>query len=746
MSSNFHATKFEASACIDGDVHSLCATERQLNAWASVKVPPGSTIDRVVIHNRPDDNKEFLAWLSPFEIWLGRDYGDSSTDSAIRCGGPSIHVPVATGPFTVSCDGHGARGHNFVTILHVGKARWLTIAEISVYGRPPTGWSPPVEESGLSSLSVLEISKKNAKPGTAIAHTAIGGAVHGASHHSLASPIQASASCRSVTMSWAASGDASQRYALFYAPTSVPLSERAWSTGLHEARATVTGLQSGVEYYFVVAAVSEDGTSNRRSPKLITRTPTKCEVPKGPRDPSCHAGTAKEAHRLGVPQVNALSCSALVLELPPLPPDHCDEDPNQRLAIEAKHGTAPPGSNWYEIKHNVLSSTLILGDLSPHVAYEFRMVLHRPQLGDRRSESTGLVVVEEPSLGNATGLRAAPVVVAEVRGGISVFVITWADHGAGICRASQPFAVELADARSAATRTSEAWPGVEGFAWHRLAANVTTGSMVLQADEVSSVCSSWCTFRLVPLGVDGWLEPTTPSLPVQVLHWEPPALRLLKLLCLALFGFVASFIAHAAYTDPALRDVRDAETRQRLWAVAQGAMRGALLEASSSVFENADWLSRAWLDGLGAYRRAAREDDVEDDGEDEDEDEDEDEKEGKLPLDGEAAVVTRSTKSSLGAGGSDDATSAALPTLPSAKAPLQNGSVGESGLGTDDFAPLLPPPPPHSTGTARAKASVTTTKEAAATHLEGGVLALDSPESSGDAGVEDGGEAGLTRL
>ena len=48
LSSRFHEDNFAASACIDGDMRSLCATSRQPSAWVSIQLPPGSAVDRVV--------------------------------------------------------------------------------------------------------------------------------------------------------------------------------------------------------------------------------------------------------------------------------------------------------------------------------------------------------------------------------------------------------------------------------------------------------------------------------------------------------------------------------------------------------------------------------------------------------------------------------------------------------------------------------------------------------------------------
>ena len=61
------------TACIDRNLTSICATNREANAWASVQLPEFTVVDRVVVHNRNDNNKEYQSWLSPFECVAWRE-------------------------------------------------------------------------------------------------------------------------------------------------------------------------------------------------------------------------------------------------------------------------------------------------------------------------------------------------------------------------------------------------------------------------------------------------------------------------------------------------------------------------------------------------------------------------------------------------------------------------------------------------------------------------------------------------
>lgn len=123
ISSFFHPD-FAAQKAIDGDPSTLCASNQQVNAWLSVRLPSSTPIAYVSILNR-GDSEEYAAWLSSFEVWVGSSFGDTS---AVKCG--ELNVPAMAGPFVVNCA--GAQG-KFVTLRQVGAARFLTIAELEVY-------------------------------------------------------------------------------------------------------------------------------------------------------------------------------------------------------------------------------------------------------------------------------------------------------------------------------------------------------------------------------------------------------------------------------------------------------------------------------------------------------------------------------------------------------------------------------------------------------------------------------------
>ena len=618
LSSKYHASLYPASAVADGDVRSLAATGKQVGNWVSVRVPKGTIVDTVSIHNRPD-NAEYQAWLSPFEIWIGASFGDADTKTAARCGKSAIEAPTGAGPFTIDC---GDLQGQFITLKQVGQARYLTLAELSVFAAGPSAGYPFAD-------SAIRWPPPPSPPPITIAQTgAIGGI---ASTHIAASsptllvlrvppaPSRVSADCRSITLRWSstAPGAASHslRYALFYAPAAAPSAERPWSTGLRETRATVTGLQPGIEYTFAVAEALANGASPElgpRSDRLVAQTLAKCEVGHAP--VKCHSGSSgmEELHRLGAPQVSTLSCSALALELPPLPPDHCDEDRDQRLAIEARYGSAANAQDasdatsdgWVEIRHNVLGSTVIVGGLLASRAYEFRTHLHRPHLGDRLSESSGLAVVEEGSASPNATILSAPTVRSDRRDGTDVMVISWA-RGAGACRAGLPFTLQVSSVRSP-VQAGEPWLAPEHqstLSWQTLDANATIGQAVISIDSVRHACSSpLCTFRLLPVGVDGWVEPTLPSVPINVAGTGSAFRALLWLAVVTLIGTVAAILVNdeRARSLPFWLEVWDS-LRQTPWEDYWKKSKIALVDLASSLSANADWLWRSWLDGAWSF-------------------------------------------------------------------------------------------------------------------------------------------------
>ena len=123
--SSLYSRWYPASNAIDGDLSTLAASSYQANAWLSVRVPTGSSIGLVAVHNR-NDGSVYQNLLGSFEIWLGASAGARMR----HCGswtGPTNSV----GPFVVSCS--GASSGDWVTLRQLSAAGFLTVVEICVY-------------------------------------------------------------------------------------------------------------------------------------------------------------------------------------------------------------------------------------------------------------------------------------------------------------------------------------------------------------------------------------------------------------------------------------------------------------------------------------------------------------------------------------------------------------------------------------------------------------------------------------
>jgi len=132
LSSTYSWQRWPASNTIDGRLETVCASKWQANAWLSVQVPAGSTVDYVAIYNRAD-NPRYAAWLGEFEIYVSDVVGDTSSASSVKCAGP-VSVPWSEGgvkPFLVGCP--SSPTGTYVTLKQVGGARYLTIMELEAF-------------------------------------------------------------------------------------------------------------------------------------------------------------------------------------------------------------------------------------------------------------------------------------------------------------------------------------------------------------------------------------------------------------------------------------------------------------------------------------------------------------------------------------------------------------------------------------------------------------------------------------
>ena len=91
---------------IDGNMNTMCATTFSTRPWLSVRVPSGTAVGWVAVHNRRD---AYANLIGSFEVWLGRSAGDVDPATAVQCGGGAYDAANEPAPYVVWCGvGHGS--------------------------------------------------------------------------------------------------------------------------------------------------------------------------------------------------------------------------------------------------------------------------------------------------------------------------------------------------------------------------------------------------------------------------------------------------------------------------------------------------------------------------------------------------------------------------------------------------------------------------------------------------------------
>ena len=114
---------------IDGSLQSLFASNLGGGNWLSVRVPTGTRIGFVAVHNvqLPD----YASNLGAFEVWVGSTFGDTATE---KCGEAS-YAAGRDAPYLLWCGGQSA--WRYVTVKQTGPARYLFLSELQVFLAPP---------------------------------------------------------------------------------------------------------------------------------------------------------------------------------------------------------------------------------------------------------------------------------------------------------------------------------------------------------------------------------------------------------------------------------------------------------------------------------------------------------------------------------------------------------------------------------------------------------------------------------
>ena len=237
------------------------------------------------------------------------------------------------------------------------------------------------------------------------------------------------------------------------------------------------------------------------------------------------------------------------------------------------------------------TGTVIIGDLDPFQACQFRIVLRRVGQPDWLGQSTPSLVTED---GNST-ISAAPVVVPlwrEVGG--SAFALSWG-RARGHCRGQSRFELQAATGAEVSLDPAEQ-------TWTAIADDYQDGAVQADCPECCSDPTG-CIFRVRPLDVRGWSRPGSAS--AAVFPASPPVGGggvLLAVLLFAVLLFLLSPVAVAVRvvvrSHSAGRRISLPEILEELREQARS-MPSMLHDTGRDLRENARWLSRAWLSTFG---------------------------------------------------------------------------------------------------------------------------------------------------
>ena len=125
MSSTW-AWPYGASAAIDNDLTTICASREGSSEWLSIRKAPATPIGHVAVFSRRD---AYAYLLGEFEVVVGDSVGTATTS----CGTRAYSSSLEPAPYVVDCG--GAVGE-YVTVRRVGVG-FLTLAEVSVFAAPP---------------------------------------------------------------------------------------------------------------------------------------------------------------------------------------------------------------------------------------------------------------------------------------------------------------------------------------------------------------------------------------------------------------------------------------------------------------------------------------------------------------------------------------------------------------------------------------------------------------------------------
>ena len=128
MNAVYTGGAYTAAQAIDGSMSTICASTLARNPWLSVRVPGGTPIGYVAVHNRRD---AYAYLLGNIEVWIGTSMGDTSA-SAVLCGAASYTAAQEPAPYVLWCGGLSDRA--YVTVRRVGVGSgYISVSELEAY-------------------------------------------------------------------------------------------------------------------------------------------------------------------------------------------------------------------------------------------------------------------------------------------------------------------------------------------------------------------------------------------------------------------------------------------------------------------------------------------------------------------------------------------------------------------------------------------------------------------------------------
>ena len=119
--------KYPAVNLIDGDLSTRTKSAKAVGNWVSVRVADNTPIGYVAVHNAQGRHGRLLG---SFDVWVGSQFGDTTSADASRCGGAAYDATSDEQVYVIWC---GVSTGSYVTVKQTGSKRTMSLSECTVY-------------------------------------------------------------------------------------------------------------------------------------------------------------------------------------------------------------------------------------------------------------------------------------------------------------------------------------------------------------------------------------------------------------------------------------------------------------------------------------------------------------------------------------------------------------------------------------------------------------------------------------